>query len=99
MSEKNKQTKETKHTPGPWIQERYTARLPGGDVIADCRSRYLDDSILLANARLISAAPDLLEVAKGCLGYLENIPDLYSQPDEAWLAPLRAAIAKAEGRE
>lgn len=55
-------------------------------------------AIIRANARLIAAAPDLLEVAKGALGYLEALP-ISHRPDEDWFVPLRAAIAKAEDWE
>ena len=51
-----------------------------------------------ANARLIAAAPSLLEVAKGALGYLEALP-VSHRPDETWLKPLRAAIKLAKEGE
>jgi len=51
-----------------------------------------------ANACLIAAAPYLLQVCKGALGYLEALP-VFGRPDEPWFKPLRAAIAKAEGLE
>ncbi len=40
---------------------------------------------------------DLLTVAKGCLGYFDYMASQGSDltPDEAWLAPLKAAISKA----
>jgi hypothetical protein len=38
----------------------------------------------------------LLAVAAGSLGYLQALPVTY-RPDEQWLAPLIAAIAKARG--
>lgn len=50
-----------------------------------------------ANAWLQAAAPDLLQVAQGALGYLEALPVGGGRPDEVWLKPLRAAIAKAKG--
>jgi hypothetical protein len=55
---------------------------------------HWDDDEAEANARLISAAPDLLAAAQGALNYIENTESelgitLYSGD---WL---RAAIAKA----
>ena len=38
---------------------------------------------------------ELLTVAEGALGYLEALPASH-RPDEAWFAPLRAAIAKVQ---
>ncbi len=49
------------------------------------------------DVRLIAAAPELLAVAKGCLGYLEALP-VHFRPYEVWFIPLRKAIEKAEGR-
>ena len=48
----------------------------------------------MANASLITHAPDLLQVAQGALGYLEALPPEY-RPDEKWLDPLRDAINAA----
>lgn len=47
-----------------------------------------------ANARLIAAAPDLLEAVKGCDAWLGGIP---KERMPGFVAQLRAAIAKAEG--
>lgn len=44
----------------------------------------------LANARLIAAAPDLLEALRHCA--------TDEGPEQDWLVRARAAIAKAEGR-
>jgi len=55
------------------------------------------ESETLANARLIAAAPDLLEACKGLLAKCEANPaieHLWAEQVEA----ARAAIAKAEGR-
>ena len=51
---------------------------------------------MLANAMLIAAAPELLTVAEGCLGYLRALPKAH-RPDPKWLTPLVAAIEKAIG--
>jgi hypothetical protein len=48
--------------------------------------------------RAVNAHDDLLSVAKGCLGYLQGLPEA-ARPDPAWLQPLIAAIAAAEGRD
>lgn len=50
---------------------------------------------LVANARLIAAAPDLLEALKACVTMYGD-----ENPDDDWtcIKLARAAIAKAEGR-
>ena len=83
------------HTPGPWVVNGF-----GGDFEVLCRTRegvavsareIPKDGI--ANARLIAAAPELLEAAKGLLSY----NGLDWQITTGWKA-LRSAIDKAEGR-
>lgn len=93
-----------KHTPAPWGIEvpEYGAVIThnGGSIGAaypeDMSGRPHD---AVANARLISAAPDLLAA-------LQEAIELIDQ-DENWLTPAgnvivarwRAAIAKAEGSQ
>jgi|2_EtaG_2_1085320.scaffolds.fasta_scaffold328224_2 hypothetical protein len=55
------------HTPGPWSQEnehgedRHIVRDSNGNLVADAAGpNTLKDSCREANARLITAAPDLL---------------------------------------
>jgi hypothetical protein len=95
----------TGHTPGPWaIVGRYgnykdEIAGPDGDAIAAVWTRKAypkasdphDDPEGKANARLISAAPDLYEALKTCLRAEGNLPP-------ATVAAALAAIAKAEGR-
>ena len=90
---------ETKHTPGPWyavdgnkhrdfnqiaIRASGLRRKTGGDVSVCHVERFNE-----ANARLIAAAPELLQALKACwdLGI-----------DEHLVPMVRAAIAKAEGK-
>jgi hypothetical protein len=63
--------------------------------IATVRDSSVDEETTSANARLIAAAPDLLEALRG-LAY----PGAYEgQPSESErIAAARAAIAKAEGK-
>lgn len=50
-----------------------------------------------ANARLISAAPDLYEAAKMLTAWVDSKSYAYAECARGWDS-LRAAIAKAEGR-
>lgn len=82
----------SKHTPGPWSQHGHFPCLivgSAGSLVARSdttdfeRDRSVENE---ANARLIAAAPELLEAAKAYLA------------KKTGRAPLDAAIAKAEGR-
>lgn len=96
-----------KHSPGPW------EAFPGGfndagyDVYdADGNFLTTDIQVHVANARLIAAAPDLLEAAQGlgsmpwgyCFCSKDRIGD-DSKVHEPECRDLRAAIAKAEGKQ
>lgn len=102
-----------KHTPGPWLLmdrtiytlsntdsgviNRWTARvMPGFAAANKTFSQELD-----ANARLMSAAPELLEFSKKVMATLKEfgpaiVPHLLDT-DENDGQRLRNAIAKAEG--
>lgn len=95
----------TKHTPGPWGVDDAGGEAPFGVFAEDGDAvcyltenpmgglglrEYAEDQ---ANARLIAAAPDLLEAAKAVLG-LGVVPS--TQPEYRMLT---AAISAAEGVE
>ena len=88
------------HTPGPWIYA-----IPGDSFVASdsgliCRRPAVSGggsapSNWEANARLIAAAPDLLEALKACdeaMAYMSEYDIPITLP-----AQVRAAIAKAIG--
>lgn len=93
-------TTQHKHTPGPWTRStRFPGRIKAQryDVAAVCDwgqeepvSPEND-----ANARLISAAPDLLEAAEKALAMTER--ESWGTDRLSVLSQLRAAIAKARG--
>ena len=60
----------------------------------DCENEALCDDDILANARLIAAAPDLLAALEGALDALR---DSGEYPETARLA--RAAVNKAKGAD
>lgn len=72
--------KTAKHTPGPWATDgRFIVQevegrsfWPGQPFIADCAisGSYKPDGTTAANARLIAAAPDLLEACKRALPWV-----------------------------
>jgi hypothetical protein len=99
----------TKHTPGPWeIEEREHSRRQvirtkqgvitelinyghAGGINAVC---FIEE--LRANARLIAAAPDLLEACRAIAALMDG-QGRRNLPLVSGMA--RAAIAKAEGKE
>lgn len=85
------------HTPGPWIVKgtRIYDIAPGIDCIATMQTS--NQTNWDADARLISAAPDLLEAlqlcAAVCAGETMNKQGLINALEKA-----RAAISKAKGQ-
>lgn len=91
-------TQPTKHTPGPWKVDGDTYITAHSLIIAHCKqngSLKLEDA--QANARLMAAAPDLLEAAERACIKLKELADDYPD-DNYWnecIESLNAAIAKA----
>lgn len=99
---------EAKHTPGPWVVFDGDTEHPGIDMADGSFSivvygedgepfegvRGRSPAETLANARLIAAAPDLLEALKEVQPYFEG----EHSHDHPTCVAIRAAIAKAEGR-
>jgi hypothetical protein len=89
-----------KHTPGPWkvtclIPESYRV-FPEGDTQYQTKT----PTEMFANARLIAAAPDLLDALKAALLEFDCECDEYSTPSEIYVQTINAmksAISKAEG--
>jgi hypothetical protein len=101
---------ETKHTPGEWFVANNgdieTKKVVYGNIVCHSPANF-ERSMKFwpANARLIAAAPELLEALNGWLVAWEDGKLLTSsrKPAELYRAGLlhdtKAAIAKAEGRE
>lgn len=96
-----KRMSEARHTPGPWATDdandapRDVMSHGGRGLVATAyvilRGGEEECPIACANARLIAAAPELLEACKNALEF--------SDGGYRWLNDmLRAAISKAEGR-
>lgn len=98
---KNGDTMST-YTKGPWIagqQNPASNTIPikaGKSTLAHCEPRPHWDDTQVANARLIAAAPELLEACKRAKSLLE--PELIREPDRTIFWELVSAITKAEGR-
>ncbi len=89
------------HTPGPWLVSETFAIGPAGEVVACTPNNHPRRE---ANARLIAAAPELLEALEGLLkDYIQVFSDHpaiepdWNPEDSALVKRARAAIAKAKG--
>jgi hypothetical protein len=93
----------SKHTPGPWRIAPASDYADGSlNVDADtrgyvCLAGFRDDPEARANARLIAAAPDLLEACKRILADIDSNATLAFEIDGDALEALDSAITKAEG--
>lgn len=90
-----------KHTPGPWTvsplhtEEVWAPAVVYGKRIATCQHWPQHDSE--ANARLIAAAPDLLDLLNEAMPYVEE-GETFNKPTRRDLSRrIRAAIQTVEG--
>lgn len=106
---------EAKYTPAPWFTDRNNVHTGQIATIHHCRGNdwieiwtntwclaetLLDEERQEANARLISAAPDLLEALQGLLPAAIDGHEQYGGDGEEYedVRKARAAIAKALGK-
>jgi hypothetical protein len=87
-----------KHTPGPWYSRNGRSPHFQGQVASESTGAtiaisYSDEDG--ANARLIAAAPELLDGCNAALAYLADPPSEFKENRKAAVAIIRAAIAKA----
>lgn len=102
----------TRHTPGPWMDcgfhddgvdgERVIAS-PDGErmgyavaCVLPCGEPDMKPQLTLANARLIAAAPEMLEMLRSLDAWLSFRPDLTSREEHG---KVKALIAKATGEQ
>lgn len=95
------------HTPGPWIVRHLTgfplmiATAPDGDgfgePVADCSRHHLPAQAM-CNARLIAAAPELLEALRFVGEFHQRNFDAMPVAFETVVSIIDAALARVEGR-
>ena len=89
------------HTPGPWAilpnTPHFVRAMHPADGMQPVATVYHFDGELAANARLIAAAPELLEALEAVLPDLEHYVATHGPGPDKRLAAARAAIAKARG--
>lgn len=86
------------HTPGPWAIEegdRETHIVGGEAILAYCPDWPCAPQEQEANARLIAAAPQLLEALEALMEFADNGTPIH--PGALVVNDARAAIAKALG--
>lgn len=102
----------SKHTPGPWmdgdkhshgtsVQHRSltVAWCGANGVYGRAWSHTISPTEAKANARLIAAAPDLLEFAQSFAAWADTLPNIADNDELARLAEMaEAVIAEAEGK-
>ncbi len=91
---------EVTHTPGPWKVKSGTEVYARETPIADAWTFSSSIKVGKANAKLIAAAPDLLEALEACLEALpqeSSLPNTIETRIGTILKMVKASIAKAKG--
>jgi hypothetical protein len=91
------------HTPGPWfisaVEDDYEIIGPNerhGTICTLYRHNW-PDGVDTANARLIAAAPALLDALKAALPFIPHTAEGFYDVLHPAFSQARAALAKAEG--
>jgi len=109
------ETKTAQHTPGPWhVSEGGESVCASNNgrggpdsrqvaMVSDPNDPMHANPIAKANAKIIAAAPEMLETLNNAARQLSLIPDLDmaiggSEQCQQWAREARAATDKAEGR-
>jgi hypothetical protein len=95
---------QAKHTPGPWKATGnefdkllgYSVKDRDGIVVAEIQPRPYQVHVNKQNARLIAAAPEMLEALECALIGLEQVEDPLIETSDALVA-VREALKKARG--
>ena len=84
-----------RHAPGPWSLSIYNSNIVVSDgyLVCDCSFENSDEAMMNANARLISATPDLLRSLLALMEFWDNGSPVH--PGAEVVSEARAAIAKA----
>jgi hypothetical protein len=97
----------SKHTPGPWVARHdgnggnFWLKAPNGKYIISgcgcCDSPYLPSDNPDADARLIAAAPELLEALEKMRSVFLDMDGTHGWAEQAATEAADAAIRKAKG--
>lgn len=96
----------SKHTPGPWVvtphPDTHVDVFGVGEIMDDKEMQYALSHTFCyqnaeANARLIAAAPELLEALKDLIGWVPGGVHFHTDAPQKAVERASAAIAKATG--
>ena len=89
----------TLHTPAPWKCDLVSLKIWANDGNTEIARTYSDVSISEeeANAHLISAAPDLLDLLEAAVARVQIANDEGNPILSAWLPDALATLRKAKG--
>ncbi|BAQ84611.1 hypothetical protein [uncultured Mediterranean phage uvMED] len=87
--------KQETHTPGPWYE--YQSEKDAHKMIASKCGESIANHVPNENARLIAAAPEMLEMCKLLEECMETIDGKDGYDASYELAKVRAVLAKVEG--
>lgn len=91
----------TKHTPGPWVSTGFEGLIVNdslGRTLALAPGSSTNIPEMSASARLIAAAPDLLDMCERLLGFALYYGDSWAvTAGEGLFANAKALIAQARG--
>jgi len=87
-----------KHTPGPWEKVSDTCVTDSDGVMLAEVNYGRPKEEYVANAQLIAAAPDMLEVLSTIINQYTELPaEVMEEVAPYWLPKAMAAIVKAKG--
>ena len=107
-NEQKRTTGPRRQTPGPWLSKEIAWQYDGSHALVWCDKskggehwRRLDEQcngrFSAPDARLLAAAPELLELLYAALPYVEEGEEFNHPRKRALSASIRAAITKATG--
>jgi hypothetical protein len=109
MTPDRKDALPVKHSQGPWQFELYpsggfeiespTGGHAGGTLIIASRNSHRNVEVMHANARLIAAAPDLLEALRDVIGWVPGPASWHTGAPAKAVERARAALSKATGEQ
>lgn len=100
-------SKKSRHTPGPWYYDgpslntgAHIIHVAEGE-IAEAFASWNSETEATANARLIAAAPELLDALESACDMLESVCDGQMREGYYWsqAQELRKIITKAKGNQ
>lgn len=87
-------TKEETHTPGPWANNDSYDSVRGADGEVVCHTFGAVDPVEMSNAKLIAAAPEMLEALVEARGFISNFTNIKGEGGTARTRRAREAYVQ-----